>query len=201
MPYVEPHVLGAPVPGLLHEIRQAAIGFCERTWVWKERDTVSIRGGTGEYDIPTPPGGSLVMVESVRVGGERLKPATPDDLNRLWRDWETVSGQPTVYTQFSDTIITLAPKPDYDLAAGLSIRASYKPTRSAEKVPDILFDNYADAIGHGAVARVLETRGNPYGDPRLAVYHAQQFESAINQALMQAARGFTRAPLRTRAYF
>lgn len=201
LPYVEPHLLGAPLPGLLHEIRQAAVTFCERTRVWKARGTLSITAGVAEYAIPGPANSDPVIVESAFLGDTRLDPVTPDDLKRLWQHWEIQTGPPQVYTQFTDAQLTLVPTPNTTMTDGLSVQACFKPSRTAGEVPDLLLNRYAEAIGHGAIARVLETRGNPYGDPRLAVYHREHFERGIHQALMQAARGFTRAPLRTRAYF
>jgi len=201
LPYVEPHLLGAPLPGLLHEIRQSAITFCERTRVWKEAHAVPLRAGVSAYEVPEPDteSGQVAILEEVRTADLLLQPQTPDDLKRRYQDWQTATGTPLYYTQLDPNHITLVPAP---VAKGtLSVRVCCKPDRSATAVPDFLFQHYAETIAHGAVARALETRGNPYGAPKLAVYHREHFERGIHQALMQAARGFTRAPLRTRAYF
>lgn len=199
LPYVEPHVLGAPIPGLLQEIRETLIEFCERTRVWKAKDMLDIESGTAEYTLPDTPSTprNVVVVEEVYSNSHELKAKTLDDLKRQWHDWTTMTGTPVCYTQFAPTIITLVPVPNADLTDGLWIRACYRPARSATAVPDFLFEQYAKVIGHGAAARMLETDGRPYGNPKMSVFHAEQFERGIHKALTDAARGFTRAPLRS----
>ena len=72
-----------------------------------------------------------------------------------------------------------------------------KPSASAAGIDERLFNEYREAIIHGALARLMLSPRKPYTHTQLAQYHQQQFliETAI--AGTRAARSFTRAPLRT----
>jgi hypothetical protein len=201
LPYVEPHVPGAPVPGMLFEIRNAAIAFCARSRAWKSMDTDSVAAGVAEYPIPAPPKANVVVVEAVFCDGQPLQPETLDGLRARWTNWITATGTPLCYTQLEPDVLILVPRPVAARVQGLTIRACYQPTRDADTLPDFLLNQYAEVIGRGAAARVLQTPGEPYTNPQKSMFYYQQFEEGVNRAATKAARGFTRAPLRTRPRF
>lgn len=204
LPYVEPHVLGAPIPGILHEIRATLIDFCERTRVWKDSTVQHINSEEATYSLNDDcENRDLILIEEVCCEGSPLPPITLADLSLVNPDgcWAEETGTPTAYTQLSPDAIRLVPIPELDVDEGLSIIACWKPSRTAEVIADNLFEYYADAISHGVIARLLETRGNPYGDPKLGTYHREMYEVALYSHAAVASKNFTRAPLRTKGDF
>jgi hypothetical protein len=188
LPYVEPHALGAPIPGLLHEIRSTLIDFCERTRCWKEVLPVKLRAGRQAYEMPDvwEDDGEVFLIEQIAIGTDALVPVTTLNLD--------LTGDPVEYTQVLPTGFIVNPTPSQ--ASTAIVQAFAKPTRTANSVPDFLFSRYADTISHGAIARLLETRNNPYGDMTSAPYHRAQYEAGLHSHAALASKNFTRAPLR-----
>lgn len=201
LPYVALHCMGIPAPTMLHEIRSASILFCERSRVWKEQSTVTVRENRADYEVPCPDEAVLVVVEEVYFDGVRLDPIALDALHDRWRNWQALSGDPTLYAQVNPLDLTLVPKPARTLTQGLSLRASYKPDRTAATVPDWLFQQWAEVIAAGALWRLMSTNSLPCFNPQLAMAFGQAFSAGADKALHRADKGFTRAPRRTVARF
>lgn len=195
--YVALHCMGVPEPTLLIEVRSACIEFCERSRVWKERVSLSVREGRAEYEIPLPEGAQLVKLEEVFYDGDRIEAMAPDALHDRWQRWMSQTGVPSVYTQLDPMTLTLVPKPTVSLSRGLVLRACFKPDRSADTVPDWLFQHYVQPIAAGALARLMAVNSLPCFNPQLAMVQGVAFAEGINKALMAADKGFTRAPRRT----
>lgn len=197
LPYVEPHVVGMPLPGILQEIRQALSDFCEKSRVWKVKGSVSVRAGVADYEIPADDGGITVVIEEAVLNGHVLRPTAPDALKQEWPNWMAATGTPVRYTQLDPDNLTLVPIPVIDQPDGLKLRCCYKPDRAARSVPEFIFQQYAEVIAHGALARLLMTNPLHAANPKAAGYHQQQFDAGVYKALHEADKGFTRAPRRT----
>lgn len=201
LPYVALHCTGAPEPSMLHEIRSAAMMFCERTRAWKSLQTVNVRAGRGEIEIPLEDEATIVTIEEALFNGDKLQPMALDALKSEWRDWITQSGTPTFFTQLDPDNLRLVPKPVEDFPKGLTLRIAYKPDRTANTVPDWLFQQYAEVIAAGAIGRLAGTRAFECFDPGVSQYYLQLFTSGCDRALHEADKSFTRAPRRVTARY
>jgi hypothetical protein len=199
LPFVLPHALGCPDFAAKQEILRAAIKFCEQTRAWKAvMDPVDIVAETATYAIPTPTGAQCVIVEEVYYDGIEITPKTPDQLKEHYPNWLTKTGTPQFYTQLDPDNLTLSPIPEDALADGLVVRGTFAPARTATVVPDLLFNQYVDAIADGAIAELCATPGKPWTNPETAAYRAGLFQRAIDSTKAQVAKAFTRAPNRVR---
>ena len=109
-------------------------------------------------------------------------------------DWRNATGTPE-YILGGTTSLQLVPAPD---AGGtLTLKVALKPSPSATGIDDDIFNEYREAIVHGALARMMLSPKKPYSSPQLAPYHAQQFEIKAGQAGVRQARNYSRAPLQT----
>ena len=176
-------------------LRQSAIAFCEQSLAWKyEHPPISIVSGTAEYGF-FPPAGALVhAVIHAELDGRELNCSTSEADIRI-AGWHNQSGAPQ-YILGGANFLALVPKPD---ARGtLTLETALKPAPSAAGIDDSLFDEYREAIIHGALARLMLSPRKPYTNVQLAQYHAQQFVIQAADAGTRAARSHTRAPLQTR---
>lgn len=201
LPYVSLHCTGAPEPSMLHEIRSAAMLFCERTRAWKALQTVSVRAGRGEIEIPLEDDAVVVVIEEAIFDGNKLAPMALDELKNEWRDWITQTGTPIHFTQLDPDHLRLVPKPNADFPKGLTLRIAYKPDRNACRVPDWLYQQYAEVIAAGAIGRLAGTRAFPCFDPAVSTYYLQLFTAGCDRAMHEADKSFTRTPRRVRARF
>lgn len=201
LPYVALHCAGVPIPSMAHEIRSAAMLFCERTRAWKALQTVNVLANRGEYEIPMESQAAIVTIEEAIFNGNKLAPMALDELKNEWRDWITQTGTPLYFTQLDPDNLRLVPKPSTDFPKGLTLRIAYKPDRNANTVPDWLYQQYAEVIAAGAIGRLAGTRALPCFDPAVAQYYLQQFTSGTDRALNEADKSFTRVPRRVVSRF
>ncbi|MEW5709837.1 MAG: hypothetical protein AB1830_13180 [Pseudomonadota bacterium] len=195
-------VPGCPRKMAEHAIRRAAIAFCERSTCWQQTlDPMDVDAGEAEYAWELPPSTRVVRPEMVWHGGKPLAPKTLAQLAELYQSWTTVRGTPLHYVQDNPEILRLVPIPEAALAAGLLARVSLAPAATATGVPSWLFNRHYDAIAHGAKARLFAMKQKPWSEPGLAAYHRALFDQMAGGAQLQAGKGHTRAPQRTKSYF
>lgn len=200
-PFTALAAAGVPVPIIDHEVREAAIQFCDRARVWREIQTLDVVADQADYTPVLPVDGVVSIVEDVYHNGVRLEPKPIDTLKEQYQDWQSQSGTPLYYTQMQPGVIKLVPYPTTELTDGLSVRLVFKPARTAETLPDWLYEQYADVLGWGALVRLLLNPGLPCHNPGLAAAYQTQFEQGLYRASRQSGKSFTRAPNRVRGYF
>jgi hypothetical protein len=197
LPYVLPHVPGCPKMAAKEEVLRACIEFCEKSLVWKNTPAaINVVSGTATYAISVPSGGQVVKLEALYHNGERLDPMTTRDLEGLYTDWTTETGTPLYYTQSVPTSVILVPEPDTSITSGLRFQGVYKPTRTATTVEDFLYNDYAEEISAGAVARLLATHGKTWTNPDYAPAFMNKFMGGIGLAKIRASKNFTTQSLR-----
>jgi hypothetical protein len=182
------------LPGLTsfaaaNELRKAAQEFCRRTGVWrKTMDTMTLTA-TDIHDFELSSTEKVVKITSAKLNGQTLDPLTREQLDDQNRGITAISA-----TQFQ-----LYPEP----ASGdtLDLKVTLTPSNTALGVEDFIYDDYAEAIAYGAKARLMRRKDTDYYDPAEAEVNEARFERAISQAHFDAAKGKTRAPLRTRGSF
>jgi hypothetical protein len=76
------------------------------------------------------------------------------------------------------------------------LRVALKPTRKATTFDDILFEDYAEGIAHGAKYRLLGMANKPWTNGPAAASALSLFNAAVNVARNRAARGNTRGDVR-----
>ena len=160
------------------------------------------------YTITFPSGTALAKGLNVWLNDSPLDPISPDDLDSEFNNseyayvganWRTDLNLPTRYYFVDDSTIGLALAPD--ATGALRINAALKPTRTAATFPDWIYQRYSETIAHGAKGRLMLVAGKPYTNKQAGAYHMQQFYGGVSEAMIRAARGSSRAPLRTRTSY
>lgn len=180
-------------------VLDAAIDFCEQTLICKGAlDPVLTVPGEPQCDLDAvSTNQSVIKIMRAWAKDIELTAIAEDDVDTpLMYDpnvagLQSASGMPRAFTEPAPGAIALYPIPD--AAYPLTIRAAMKPKRSAKEVEDVLFENWVEEISHGALQRLFLTPGMPFTNDKLAVFHAGQFKAGVNKALLEAARGRTRA--------
>jgi hypothetical protein len=199
--HVEPYVQGASLPTLIQALRDTCIDFCARTDLVQEINPQNVVADQQDYAVETTPASmhQLARVLGVMWEGKWLVPALPDGVESdvaltgaAIGEVDLVTGDPGYYFQKTPTAtsVSLHPIPDTALTAGLTIKASYKPTQAATEVADVLYDEYASQIGAGAAARLMTTPGQPYTSPNAAAF-ATHYEQGVSEAKRRKMMGQT----------
>lgn len=195
LPEVLPYVHDCPQPVALNAIRNACIEFCEQSqWLVYEHDPVTYTANVGNYEFDPPTDTTVTRLLEAWGLDIRLIPKSQEELTLMFGTaWREATGSPRYYTQLSQDEIILVPKPDVRAANALKMIVVLKPLRSSSAVDPLLYENYAETIAFGARARLYDTPGQPYSDPKQAVKFRAWFESAIGNAKIERNRGLTRA--------
>jgi hypothetical protein len=193
-----PDLPGCPSAAADGALRQSAIAFCEQSLAWQgTHPDVSVAAGTAEYAF-TPPADAVVhsIIHAALDGKEiALYPGGMvslgiGSLNRHGRKGTAA------YILAGAASLTLVPEP---AASGtLSMTVAFKPSPASTGIVDGQFNEYREAIIHGALARLMLSPKKPYSSIPLAQYHQQQFAVKTAAAGQRVARGYTRAQLQTR---
>lgn len=191
--HVAPQTPGCPNPTVRSAVRQAAIEFCERTHVWLETlDPLPIDPAVSDYEVEAPlPDTRVVAIYSMRCQGALLFAHTEHALDQQQPDWRAATGQPRGFVQANPATLRLVPQPAEAADPGLTdIRAALAPTQTAAVVGDVLYEEYAEAIGYGALERLLRIPGQAWSQPELSAYYRGLFALTKSQARVRARQGF-----------
>ena len=168
---VSPDIRMAPAVVMENAVLSAAIEFCSRAPVWLVENTqIYIPAGFQTGRAPRVAAQSVIdhYIEIRRDGGV-LRPGVSYDV-------------------LPDRNIKLTSELEEDVI--LTAIVALKPTRDATQLPDILFNQYYEAITHGARARLLAQTNQEWGDPQASDYHRRIFEGEVGQFRVdQTAKG------------
>lgn len=192
--YAVPHLPGCPYAALDSALRQAAIDFCEQSLAWQyNHPDIAVVPATSEYPFVPPADAVVHAITYADFDGKEIAAYTSTQGLRIW-DWRHQTGTPA-YVLGGTTALTLVPTPD--VAGTLKLTVALKPSVDAPGLDNAIFNEYREAIVHGALARLMLSPKKPYGDPQLATYHNQQCTIKTGAAGVRVARNYTRAPLQT----
>lgn len=197
---VMPHLPGCETNIALHNIKRAAIEFCEKSKYFRaETDLVDVAAGEREIDIDSPVTGTVVVkVLDTFFDGKELTTKSVSALNVEMPDWRTSTGEPSAFTQLSPSALLLAPVPDAPTTSGLQMTVALAPTYESSGIERYIPQHFIEGIAAGALARMLVMQNKPWTDPALAAVFANRFNNEIAAASAIAEQGFGMAVLRTK---
>lgn len=202
LPYVMPHVIGAPEPLALQAIGSSVIELCEKSMILtRDHDPVTVIANVVDYDLEPPTGYLVVKVMKAWLDNIKLDPAAPDFVadagvyNRLYSSYSAGPSTPRAYVQKDPRSISLWPVADKKYANGLTMRVALKPTRAAESVEDEIFEEYVETVAAGAIARLMLMPEKPFTNAQGSVVQRAQFMQGLNVARSRALHGHSRSNL------
>lgn len=200
LPLVLPDLPGCPKALALAAVKRATVELCRSAYVWiQDLGPMDVISGQAEYDCPLPSGSVPVIMLSLTLNGLPLRAATAEELDENHPGWTALMGsRPTRYLVPALGRLRLAPIPSQDLNAALVPRMALAPAQDAAGVEDLIFEQWAAAVAHGAKAELLMLRGKAWTEPTLAEHHARQFRLHVQRARGKSSSGWTGATLTAR---
>ena len=187
-----PSAPGAPDPLVRQALVDAAIQFCELTGIARfTSDPVPTVAGVSTYDVDLPEQTEMSKVIGLWVGGHKINTApevTVQDHRGVYQQETPDTGFPGYAVVIEPRAVTFVPAPNTDNLPIL-IRSTTRPTRSATKLDDVLFDRWAESIVAGALYRLCNTPGQPYTDVVRAQQSRAEFYGDMSLAKIDANRG------------
>lgn len=186
-------------------IKDCCIEFCEKSLILvRDHDPVTVVKGIVDYDLEPPSGHLVVKVMRAWMENSPIDPLFPDIVkdasvySRVFSSFQSAPSLPSKYLQKDERSISIWPIPDKTYANGLTMRVALKPTRSSTSVDDILYEDYADVIAAGSMARLMVSSSKPYTNLQLAPARRQEFLAGVNVARQRSMHGHTRSNLSVR---
>lgn len=197
--YVLPHVPGCTNEMALLEIKNTIIDFCEKSLILQEdHDPVTAIANIMDYDLEPPKDRLVVKIMSAWFKGNPLDPIAPDEVHTPsiynQRSGALVNkGDPRQYLQKDARTFSVYPIPQKTDAQSITMRVALKPTRSATTIDDLIYEEYAETVGRGAVSRLAISPGKPYSDEKLAAVSNALYLAGLNVARDRAQKGYVRS--------
>ncbi len=177
-PYVAPEVFECPEITMEIAVRDSAIEFCRRTFVWQESlDQITTVKGVSTYDLEPAAGTIVEQILDAICDGSRLTSAKTVDLptNR-----DSFQGKPKSYSLMFGDQVRLYPIPDNK--GTLNLTVALTPSSSSSGIDSTLFERYKEVIASGAKHRLLNLPNKSWSNPPLAQYHLTQYMRGIGEA-------------------
>jgi len=175
LPYVQVNVPDCPKALIVEAIRQKVIEFCQRSlFLRQELDSFYTVADDNEYDLSPPVDTTIAQLLMLKVNKRELEPKTQDDMEYF-------------FLKNTNTAI-LVPKPIG--VYPVRILVALKPTQAAQGVDEIIFEEYKDAIKHGALAYLMLMAEKTWSNPNMSAFYQSQFDAAIQESKMRAEQGY-----------
>jgi hypothetical protein len=180
LPRVLPFVPACPDITALQAVVDSAVEFCEQSLIIRhEPEPFQTVEGVSEYDIDIPSQHAFSRVIYVTVDGVELAPIPTE-----WQPTPTSSdSKPRLFfvsNNEEELLLNLYPVPNRDYTVRMSM--ALKPMRDSQQVPDVLYDNWADGVCYGALARLMLIPGQQYSSAAQSQFYKQRFAMICNQA-------------------
>jgi hypothetical protein len=194
--YVMPDLPGVPQALVDLHLRRTAIDFLRQSGVYTaEIAPVNIVAGTSDYTLVSPVAETEpAFAWSLFADTNKLSPVSLAVLDGSGK-WDTCTGQVSLYTQKTPTVVTLYKKPDTSLTGGLTGRIALRPTFTATGVTDWVGQLYVDALALGAKARLMALQSKPWSNPQMAAANMTLYIAARSEAIIDARRTYGNATL------
>lgn len=198
--YVLPEVPGCTNEMAIHAIKQTVIDFCEKSLVVQaDLDPITLVRGVIDYDLDPPRDTLVAKIMQAYYKNDPLEAAAPDSVasaqmyNRYFEGVQLNEGPAQFYIQKDPRTFSIFPYPKETEKLVLTMRVALKPTRSASQCDDLIFEEYAETIGNGAITRLALSPGKPYSNPNLAGAKNVMYTAGLNMARQKANRGHVRS--------
>lgn len=175
---------------------QVARDFCSKTACWQDNfPTITAQEDTLTYVLDTPEVKSL-LVRPLRltIASElvwsAIDPAADEDQPEFARD------QPPFSINGDADEITFTEQPVGDIV----IFGAMRPALNATTLPDLLLNDYLEAMRTGTLSRLMVMGNKPWTDRDLAGVYDAAYGRLATAAAVKAQGGNTRKPLRTRKW-
>ena len=194
--YVFPSVQGCPTSIVKHALRSACIDFCARTLIWKQDSVLNdVLAGQNLYTFAPPTGAKVVTpyrvaIKDTETGKDKELAAysleTLESFSPSWR--EDAAEYPDKYVLITDDTIRLIGVPTKDILDSLSAGVALKPTRDAEDCPSFLYEDWAEVIAAGALAKLHASKEKVWAIPELVSYYTKLYRDGISRARSKATK-------------
>lgn len=191
--YVSPAVPGAAEPLMIRAIRDACIDFCVETQLFQQAlEPIPSIANIADYTIETPTDTKVSMVLKAWFDGSEITDIVQSEgsVNTLTNQYGITAepGTPKKIIYSGSDTLMLDPIPDTS-GKDLVLVAALKPSRASFTVFDQLYEDYAEIIGEGALAKIMDIKSTIFYDPNESLLKMKKFRDGMNKGMVRANQG------------
>lgn len=181
---------GASDDRMVYALVRAAREFCSATWIIRrsfEFNCVT-DPATQRYPVEAPTNEQVIAIKHAQItaGGSviPLQIVYSEYINPNFQ-----SARPTgiCFVPYTEVALNRVPDKEYLV----KVETITQPVIDGQTVPDELGVRYDRALGYGALAWILNQRGNTWFEPNLAEQYRMKFNREITNAKREAAMDFS----------
>lgn len=208
LPFVTPYVYGVSDPMAEQAVVSACIEFCGRSYLVQNTSWEDAVADQADVDVEVPSMMELVGVLRVFFKDAELKAVSREMVSRghaargeAIPGVTVASGTPSEWftRDPAEPVVSVYPPPADAADSVFTLIAAHAPTRAATRVAAVLYDDYAEDIAAGAIARLLMMPAQAFTNPLAATPYLRQFRSAVTAATSRARVGMGPATSRVRS--
>lgn len=208
LPRVLPFVAGCPDTVAEAAVLDAAIDLCQNAKIWRyDLDAISIAANVAEYDLNYPSGTYIAEVLRATLDGTPIYPKTREDLDNECPGWEGDRATPLkgdvlgYFLSMDRRRMRIVRCPSSSISNGLIVEAALKPSRAATTLEEWIFEEHLITVSKGALWKLYEMKGEAWGSAAKADECKEAFLKMCTDANVHAAKGQSRAALRTKSIY
>lgn len=194
--YVFPNVQGCPTSIVKHALRSSCIDFCARSFIWKQDSIMNdVVAGLNMYTFAPPTGAKVVTPYRVAIKDvlnnkeQELTPYSLETLESFMPQWrEQTSDYPDKYVLVTDDTIRMIGTPTKDIPESLNASVVLKPSRDAEDCPTFIYEDWAETIAAGALAKLHASKEKVWAIPELVPYYTKLYRDGVSRARSKASK-------------
>jgi len=186
-------------PALLKEqaVRHSAIDFCKQTRAWREElDRVFVRPGDKYVDVTqfaravVKHAHVLDVDDAWLADGTRLKKQSREAMDKNRPDWrQETDTQPRGYFMTPQRLMRLVPAVGASAdSLELTVELVLLPDMKISKLPDFLYEVYAETVAAGAVQRLKSQAYMEWSAPEQAGYFLRKYTDGVHVARLERAQ-------------
>lgn len=190
-PLIAPVAEGCPEFVMRRAIVDTVNDICRRTGCVVSQAVFKTEKGRAHYGFNLPMGLKAEGVKRLYCGGNRVRIANMDELERRYpEDFEKYEGSPLYFVFRKPYAVQLVPKPDaeYECRMDITVSVDHETTN----IPEIFFTEYSDAVTYGVLSRVFAHAGQPYSNAAMATQYRVMYSKQLTFIKTEAAAGFQR---------
>lgn len=168
-------------------------------WTSPVTATANVTYSQVQYPFPVTTDGEISKILKFTLNGIKRRVVTPDMAEDMvfyrfqQQDWDDICWT-------TDRLNFNVSPPPLDALQQYGLIVALQPTQTATTIPDDIYNNFAEDIATGALARIYGIPKKDWSDEPLARSKRTAFEERIGKAARQAAKGFSRGNRRVLAH-
>lgn len=185
----------ASEPQAINAVRNACIHVCENSLVWQVPFTLDIIAGQNQYNIATPIDSRRSVFTRVWIQNRKIECASADYLTaRYMQNWMTMNGVPLHYVEMQDAGLILDQIPVETISGGMTGQIALAPTRNSTELGyEPIYEQWAEVVGFGALARLYNTMGTSFYNKEQSERYHKMFSAGVTKITNSVNRGNGRA--------